>query len=284
MKGRSIDSTKTSTMEIVPILRELWHRRILVAAVAAFAILIGASLSYHLGFPPKRRNYEVGVASASILVDTPKSQVVEVAPNGSEMLASRANVLANLMVDGEMKNAIAQKAGLPVRKILAFSETAAAANPAPPLNAQAYAYTTSIARTSDMNELPIIRVQTQAPDVAHALALANAAVAGLGEYLDSKATTESVPDARRLRVRALGTAQGQIGVRGTGRTMGVMLALLTFVVGCGLILTISALVRGWRAASVLEQEFKTSDTDALLEDWVNGPTAERDATTKLRAS
>ena len=60
----------------------------------------------------ERRSYTVGVANASVLIDTPKSQVVEVAPKGSDTLGPRANVLANLMVDGEIKNAIAARAGL----------------------------------------------------------------------------------------------------------------------------------------------------------------------------
>ena len=45
-----------------------------------------------------------------------------------------------------------------------------------------------------MAELPIIKVQTQAPDVSQAIRLANAAVEGLSDYLDTKAADESITD------------------------------------------------------------------------------------------
>lgn len=250
-------------MEFVTNLRDLWRRRGLVAIVALLAIAIGWMLAYHAKFPPERRSYNVGVATASVLVDTPRSQVVEIAPKGSDMLGARANVLANLMVDGEIENVIARRVGLPADKIIARTEAAAAAEPETPLTAKSYAYRTSVARTSDMNELPIIKVQTQAPDVARAIELANAAVAGLSEYLDSKAEAETVSETRRLRVRALGTAQGQVAARGPGRLMALAVAIVVFVVGCAIILVLSALVRGWRTSAALEDDFGDFDAGSL---------------------
>jgi hypothetical protein len=211
-------------------------------------------LAFKPSFPPQSKSYSVGTATASVLVDTPKSQVIEVAPKGSDTLGSRANVLANLMVDGEIKSSIAQQMGLPARRLVATTQSGGITDPPPPLTRDSYAMSTSVAMTSDMVELPIIRVQTQAPDVGQAIKLANAAITGLSEYLDSKASVETVSNAHRLRVRALGTAQGQTSVKGPRLPMAVATGLMVFVFGCALILALTALASGWRAADARERE------------------------------
>ena len=253
-------------MASVTILRELWRYRISVCAAAILAIFAGWLLAFGPSLPPKSRSYKVGVATASVLVDTPRSQVVEVAPVGSETLGERANVLANLMIDGEIKDVIAQRAGLPPKLLVANATTggggASAASPPTPLNARSYALTTNAVVASDSADLPIIRVQTQAPDVAGAIKLANAAVTGLSSYLDTKAASETVPPSRRLRVRPLGVAQGHEAPRGPGRIMALGLVIFVFFAGCGVILAISALTRGWRDAVALEQLEQTSGQPA----------------------
>lgn len=270
------------------ILRDLWRRRVMVAVVALVALAIGWMLAYKVGFPPERRSYTVGVASASLLVDTPKSQVIEIAPKGSDMLGARANVLANLMVDGEIKDAIARRVGLPAKELVATTDSAGPTETETTLTAQSHAYSTSVAHTSDMNELPIIKVETQAPDVRRAIALANAAVAGLSESLDSKAASETISDTRRLRVRALGTAQGRLETRGPGRVIAVAAAIFVFALGCGLILAVSAVIRGWRAADALEHHFVAFDEDELADDesleQAKWQAEESDEPRKLRAS
>ena len=115
-------------MEAVTILRELWRRRLLVAAVAFAAVLVGFLLSYRVGLPPEPRQYKVGVATARVLVDTPQSQVIKVDPKGSDTLGLRASVLANLMVEGEARAAIARRAGLKPRQLKAVSELATEVN------------------------------------------------------------------------------------------------------------------------------------------------------------
>jgi hypothetical protein len=241
-------------MASVTILRELWRYRLSVCAAAFMAVTIGWLLAFGATMPPKSRSYKVGVATASVLVDTPRSQVVEVAPEGSETLGERANVLANLMVDGEIKDVIARRAGLAPKQLIATATSGGAAEPAKPLNARSHSLTTNAVVASDSADLPIIRVQTQAPDVTQAIRLANAAVTGLSSYLDAKAATETVPDTRRLRVRGLGVAQGHEAPRGPGRITAAAVVIFLFAAGCGVILALSALTRGWRAAIASEQQ------------------------------
>ena len=85
-------------MDTITILRELVRLRRLVIGVAVFAVLVGAMVMFKLPDLTPRR-YDVGYATAQILVDTPSSQVVDVSPKGSDTLGLRANLLASLIVD-----------------------------------------------------------------------------------------------------------------------------------------------------------------------------------------
>lgn len=253
-------------MASVTILRELSRHRLLVCLAFVVALVAGWLLAFGASVPPKSRGYTVGVATANVLVDTPKSQIVEIDPAGSDTLSARANVLASLMVDGDIKDAIARRVNLPSKKIVAWAGTGDGTGPATPLTASSTAYSTSVVLTSDMAELPIIRVTTQAPDVRQAITLANAAVEGLGSYLDTRANDETISDRRRLQVRALGTAQGHPASRGPGKKVGLAVIFFVFLAGCAVILAISALSRGWRAA-VAAENAEPDDRSLDLLEW-----------------
>ena len=239
-------------MQTVTIMRELWRRRLLVGVVAAVAVAVGYLLAFHLSFPPESRSSSVGVATARILVDSPRSQVVDITPKGSATLGSRAIVLANLMVEGEVKEAIARRAGLRPRQIAATSEYSAGATKGP--GSKDYGLTTSVLTNTDQIEIPIIKVDTQAPTPALAAKLANAAAEGLSEYLDSKAAAERVVAAERLRVKTFGAAQGTAASRGPGPLMALAATIFIFLGGCALILVSTALTRAWRRESAAERE------------------------------
>jgi hypothetical protein len=251
-------------MEAVTILRELWRRRVLVALVAFAAVLVGFLLAYRVGFPPEPRKYEVGLATARVLVDTPQSQVIKVDPKGSDTLGLRASVLANLMVEGEAKDAIARRAGLKPKKLKAVSASAttvdeSSSEPQPvstafPDDPDVHMIRTRVITNPDGEQLPIIETDVQAPDAASATKLANATITGLTDYLDKRAAADQdVDERRRLRVSGLGSAQATVAARGPGRAVAVAAAIVIFLAGCVIILLVSALARSWRAAEVSEQ-------------------------------
>lgn len=250
-------------MELVVLLRELWHRRVIVAVIALFAVLAGLAIAFKLpSF--ESRAYSVGVASARILVDTPKSQVVEVSPKGSEMLGVRANLIANLMAEGDMKSAIAQRAGIARDDLVGIAESADAPPGSTAVPRDAYALTTRVLESAPGAHLPIIEIETQAPDADGAGRLAEAAVEGLRAFLDSKAATEQVPDAERLRVSGLGTAQASDVSRGDRRYLAVAATLLLLLGGCAVIVLVGSFVRGWRLAAQWERE----DEPPAEDEWV----------------
>jgi hypothetical protein len=187
-------------MDTVTMLRELGRRRFLVAGVAVVAVLAGILVLYQVSFPPKltSRKYDVGVATASILVDTPHSQVADVAPKGSDTLGVRANLLASLMVDGAIKNEIAQAAGVNPSSLFGAAKSVTDQPSAQPKSPTEPQLTTQVVTQNDGSDLPIIVVQAQARTAAAAAKLANAAVVGLRNYLGSTAAAQRIPDANRL--------------------------------------------------------------------------------------
>jgi len=236
----------------VTILGRLWQQRAAVALCALVAVLAGAFVAYRPSLPPESRQYTVGAAYARILVDTPSSQAIEVSPEGGETLGGRASLLANLMAGGEMKETIARGAGLEPGQLVtvapsdADSEMGAAEEPRGP---RANVLTTRVPTDDTGVQLPIIDVETQALDAERAVALADAAVEGLNEYLDSKASADRVPDGRRLRVQPLGAAQGRSVTRGPGMLVAVVAGVFFFAMLCGLLMLIDALARTWRTAT-----------------------------------
>jgi hypothetical protein len=239
----------------ITILRQLWRLRVAVSTFALLSILIGALLAFRPTLPPQSRKYHVGAAHVHILIDTPASQVVEIDPKGSDSLGSRASLLSNLMVEGDVKAAIARRAGLRPDQLVALSDAAvepATVAPAQLEGPKALLLKTTVVTNDAGGQLPIIGVETQAPDALRATALANAAVAGLRDYLDTKAALEAVPDARRLQVRGLGSAQGHELARGPGALLAGVVTVFVFALLCTVLLAVVSLVRGWRAASAQE--------------------------------
>jgi hypothetical protein len=236
-------------MDLVKILRDLWRLRFVVVAVWLFALLAGTLVVYRVSPPAslESRRYEVGVATTRVLIDTPSSQVVDVSPKGSDTLGVRANLIASLMVDGVFKDAIAARAGLRPDQLVGISRNDAdqPESPSPPTRGNVL--TTRLLSNVDGDQLPIVEIDTQAADATRAAALANAAVAGLREYLDGRAAVEQVPAARRLRVSGLGPAQASLVTRGPSRGLALVIVIVVFALGCALVLGGLALVRGWRA-------------------------------------
>jgi hypothetical protein len=242
-------------MDIVTILRQLWFRRRLVGVTALVAVLVGLMVAYRPSLPPESRSYKVAIAAAQILVDTPDSQVVDVAPTGAETLGARARLLANLMADGELKAAIARRAGLQPRRLLAVAEGAIdpqTVTPKASRDPNAHLLTTTVRTNPKGEDLPIVALEAQAPDTRGAMKLAHATVTGLRDYLDSKAAVEQVSDARRLRVSGLGSPQVREAVRGPNHLLALVAAVFVFLGGCGIILLASRLAREWREAEAAE--------------------------------
>lgn len=256
-------------MATVRIVLELWRLRRYVAGVCVVAVLAGMFVSL------TSKSYDVGTATAQVLVDTPQSQVADASSSisaaGAQTLGTlgvQANLLAGLMVEGPIKTDIAQRAGLKPNQLVGISSAvtvpsaagsgsgsaSGASSVSVPAGQNVFALTTQILTDSaGMNTLPIIEIDTQAPDLAKAAQLANAAVSGLQAFVDSEAANERIPNADRLSIMSLGVSQEATQTRGSSPMIGVLVTVVVLVLGCSLLLWIVRVVSRWRNASERER-------------------------------
>ena len=260
-------------MNLVTILGELRRQRVFVILAALLALLAMLAVAFKLPSLDSRRQ-QVGVATARVLVDTPRSQILDVAPKGSDTLGVRANLIASLMVEGDVRAEIARKAGLRPSELKGVAESAAdVATGAQPQAQEGNVLTTRVVSSSD-GDLPLIEIEAQAGDAASAIKLADAGIEGLRQYLDSKAAGEEIAAANRLNVSGLGGAQAFESVRGPGFLTALMAGLLVFALGCAAIILAAALRRGWRASSFVEEPVTDPSSELMaidglfeFEDW-----------------
>jgi hypothetical protein len=251
-------------MGAVAILRALWHHRLVVLFALPLAIAVGLSVGYKLVLPfdVQSRRYDVGVASATALIDTPNSQVVAIGGRGMSEVATlpgRAALLANLLTTPPLREEIARRAGVtPSRLIVAApapSEGAAPESDALATGASVRAddRRASVLTLSTDVTLPIIAVDARAPDAPTAERVANAALTTLRAYVASVVSVEGVPRERRLVVAQLGPARSAITHQGPSPLLGVAAALAILGIVCAGVLLISALARDWRRMTAVDR-------------------------------
>jgi hypothetical protein len=263
-------------MDLVPILRELWRMRRLVALAGLVAIFAGLAITYQLP-SLQSRQYDVGVATARALLDTPSSAVADLGgEEGSTAvgaLPSRAALLANLLTTAPLEDEIAKRAGISPDKLIANAPALANAEREEPADDR----TSFILAVQNEIDLPLLTVTTQAPDPELARKLANSAVEVLDDHVSSVAGADSVPATRRLVVKPLGPARAGISTRGPRRLYGIVVSILVFGLGCATILIVSNVARNWRLAAELD-EFSSDDfADEFPSSVVFHPTAEAEA-------
>jgi hypothetical protein len=249
-------------VQLFKILQEIKRRRWLVLGVVLVSAAIGFLLAFKPGFPPQSRQYQQAIASSDILIDTRNSQVVDVGGHGPELstLASRANLLGNLMVTGPLKETIAGTAGVDPENLVvvppANAETPGVA-PAPVetgngVNVPKAERSTLTFSTDDT--LPILHVVAEAPDAETARKLALSTVVNLRKYLASVAATQRIPAARQLVVRQFGAPTVTTATRGVPHSLAFALAVILALVGTGAIVGASWFSRRWKEFAAQEAE------------------------------
>lgn len=253
-------------MDLIEVLRLLWRRRLLVAIGAGIAIVAAILVAFevHLKGSPRieSRQYDVGVASASVLVDSQSSQVVDLGGEGDQAgldvtsLASRARLLATLISTRPLKDQIAAAAGIPSHRLIGH---VAAAQPdvAP---APVTTGTTVSADDPEANimtlqtaeTLPIITINTQAANEAVAESLATLTVGELTRYMKSVAAGNQVPSARQLVVTPLGPATSTTIEKGPRRLWAVVVFWSVVAAWCAGIVMITSVARTWRDSARVE--------------------------------
>jgi hypothetical protein len=227
-------------VELVAILRLLSRRPILVAIGAVLAIAVGVLAA---GGKTERS----GTASARVVLDTARSQLIHQAPRGSETLAWRAVLLAELAGSKALTDEIAGEAGIrPNELVVVYPELADPYLPAIlPTRAAEVARVTSekyilTVRFDEM--LPIISLEAEAPNRGTAVRLVTAATGAI----DDAGTTQAGPQIQSLVVEGAGPVRSKTIVDKPQPLLGVVLAILLFGIWSAGVAVIPRLVSAWR--------------------------------------
>jgi hypothetical protein len=260
-------------------LRDLWRHRLLVSLVTVFALLAGLATVYRieLSVPPKfhSKQHTVGLASASVLLDTRESNIASLEGGDFATLSARAALLMRLLATPPVKATLAQRAGVVPQKLV-ITATAADGSvmASPALNGDPE--NTSNPKLSVLSlkldpSLPIINVDAQAPGSAGASRLSEAAVSVLREQLQTLTTSEDTPLKSQLVAKALGASHADTERRGPRRLYGPMAFLVVLAMGSGAIVFTSRLARSWRESSLADDGLAGP---AALDAWASMHQAE----------
>jgi hypothetical protein len=253
-------------MELGRHLRELSRLRRGVAICLAVASFAALSVSYHVSLAPpglKPRTLQIATASTEVLVDTPRSAVLDLRQDlfDIESMTNRSVLLGNVMASQPVLTYIGKRAGVPPDAIRAST-------PRTPNSPRPFAAPGQEKKTSDLlastNQyrldieanptVPVLRIYAQAATAHRAEELANAAVDGLRDYLGQQAREQDVALGQQVRLQQLGRASGAV-VNGGVRMQAMFLTfLLVFAASAAAAIFVARVRRGFRTADAAQTE------------------------------
>jgi hypothetical protein len=242
---------------------DLWLLRPFVAASAVLALLMALWSVYEISLlPPKLRPRAVEMATATthVVIDTPKSSVLDLHQNSYnfDAMTQRAIVVGNVMANGTVRESIARKAHVPADRLQIT---------APFTRTQPRAVTTTnrkrprdILESTDQYRVniqanptvPMLDVYALAPNVKDAETLANAAVDGLGKYLADLGVTQQIPNQNQLRLLQLGRASGTVINKGVDLQVVFLVFIVTFSLACATTIFVARVRQGLRVARLAD--------------------------------
>jgi hypothetical protein len=197
-------------VDLAQILGQLWKRRVLVGVSALLAIVVGASLAYHVSVSPiglEKKSLELGTASTTLLLDSRSSSVIDLAGDLTP-LSSRARSYAAVASSDPVIGALARDVHVPRSAIISDTSLDGQQNAAQ--REKSISQEQNVYRVAyiAVEAQPLLQVTTQAPSTAAAVKLANGSARALNQYVTARQDEQKVPDVRRVAVRQLGSAKG----------------------------------------------------------------------------
>lgn len=253
-------------MQLGAHLRELWGQKLGLAIAFLIALLASLRIVFAIGFlPPSLHEKPLGVASASthVLVDTPRSSVIDLRQDTYSFteLTNRTLLLGNVMASAPVREYIARRAEVPADQIR-IAAPLTPEQPRPITDSEHQPKTSDILKSPDEYRLsiqsnptvPMLDIFSQAPDGDAAGRLANAAVDGLRDYLGAIANEHSTPRRDQVRLVQLGRASGGSIDSGAGIQLAMIVFLFVFAISCAAVLFIARVRRGWALSESIEHQ------------------------------
>lgn len=237
-------------------------------AISLLLGVLGALLStFKVGLLPPSitpRSLQIAAASTEVLVDTNYSTIADLraADTGTELstMTTRADLLGNIIATAPVEAYIGRYVGVNPARI-DVSAPITADVPRVVVEPGSGQSATAILASADHYKLevqadpsvPILHIYSQAPNKAAAIRLANGAVEGLRNYIQSVSTSQRIGRAEQVRLEQFGTAQGGIVNGGVAVQIALLAFLTTFSICCAGTVFIARVVRGFRFAAALER-------------------------------
>jgi len=236
-------------VNFIRLLRELWQRRLLVVLAAVIAAAVSALAVFNVSVSPpglSKRDHAEARGTIEILVDSSRSPIADVGRD-LEPLTARAGVFARYIAGGNVIKRIADATGIPVKQIEVAGPAPlpgeAIGTTAPPEKLLPYGF-----EIVQRDQLPIVNVETRAPTLDEARALA-AATPGAVRGIVSKIQAEQrIPDSKKVTFRVLGPAQSHLATEALGAKAAIAIFVVLFGLGILLILGVPRLKEAWHAA------------------------------------
>jgi hypothetical protein len=236
-------------MTFILILKELWRRKLLVVLVTVLAVAISAAAVFNISLSPpglNKRDHSEAKGTVEILVDSNRSPLADTAGK-LEPLTARAGVFARYIAGGNVVRKISEETHIPYKEIEVAGPAPlpgeAIGVTAPPEQIKPYGI--SIVQR---DLLPIVNVETRAPTVDEARALAAAAPDAVRGIVERIQTEQEIPEGKRVTFRTLGPAQATVATEAMGAKIALVLFIVLEIVGLLLILGIPRIVKAWRSA------------------------------------
>jgi len=245
-------------------LRTLWQQRAGIVASAMLALLaafwsVGDIRFFPPGFHP--RSLEIGTASTHVLIDTPRSALLDSRQDIASLqgLSDRALLLANIIAREPVRAFIARRAGIPL-ETLQITPPLTPRQPRQPVDADSKKSSSDILRSNDEYRIsleanptvPLLDIYAQTDSPKSAEVLANATVDGLRNYLAQVAQERNTPKAEQIRLAQLGRARGVAINEGVGIQVALLTFLIVFTISAATVVLVARVRQGWEMAVLTE--------------------------------
>jgi hypothetical protein len=237
---------------------------LLLSFVLAAAISVSTAYKITVlppGLHPKAM--AMSAASTHVLVDSRNSVLLNLGVGADQLdqMTQRALLVGNVMASIPVRQYIADRAGVPEQAIQMTS-------PLTPLyprpiadDPQSHRSTTDLLKSNNQYRIniksnptvPILDIYTEASSPKTAVALANATVAGMRDYLATIAETQHVPPRAQVHLDQLGTAQGGSVTGSVNVEVATLLFLFVFALSCVASLVVARVLKGWRLGAETRQ-------------------------------
>lgn len=242
-------------------IHSLWQmRRGLIGAVILSALVALWSVQQISLFPPsvKPRKFEIASATTHVVVDTPKSAILDLREDtySLQALTNRTVLLGSILASAQVRQTISRLAGVPIQ-LLQVQAPLTPSQPRATADASHQKKVSDIVKSMNQYRLdleanptvPILDIYAQTPDPESAARLADSAVTALRQHLAALAAADQTPLNDQIRLRQLGPAHGAAINNGVDLQVLFVVFFLTLGLACASLIAYSRVREGWRLAA-----------------------------------